>query len=76
MFDYAKDHSHDDNIVTYFQENGDNRHGDQEKEELFDVPGAPENPLIQSHHLHRFTHAGLLLYNQFLRGKENAKGVS
>ena len=47
-------HCHDDNSYN-------------KEEELFEVPGAPQHPLLQAHHQHGLTNTGLLLKNQLLQ---------
>ena len=37
---------------THLDENGHDQNGDEEEDELLQVPCAPQDPLIQSHHEH------------------------
>ena len=40
---------------------------EEQKEQLLEVPGAPEYPLLQAHHQHSLTNTGLLLKDQLLQ---------
>ena len=37
---------------THLDENGHDQNGDEEEDELLQVPCAPQDPLTQSHHEH------------------------
>lgn len=52
--------------LSYFEEHADDNDRDKEEDELFEIPGCPEDPLMETHHQHGLPNTSLLLKNQLL----------
>ncbi len=62
-------------LNAYFGKYGHDEGRNEEKDELLQVPGAPQHPLTQTHHVHGLTNTSLLLKDQLLQGKEAHKSL-
>ena len=49
--------------LSYLQQYANDNDWKHEKEELLEVPSAPQYPLFQTHHQHSLTNTTLLLHN-------------
>ena len=55
----------------YLYHYGDDEDGNEKKCDLFEVPGAPEDPWLQAHHQHGLTNTNFFLEDQLLHNVYN-----